>query len=52
MLPDSLFDHIVACTNNRARVYFDTISLSSQNQQTWKLVDCFHVSRYIRNLDL
>ena len=43
MLPDSLFDHIVTCTNSRARVYFNKISLSSssQSQEKWKLVRLF-----------
>jgi hypothetical protein len=41
MLPDSLFDHIVTCTNTRARVYFDNMLSSSQSQETWKLVILF-----------
>ncbi|CAF1555641.1 unnamed protein product [Rotaria magnacalcarata] len=38
MLPDSLFDHIVVCTNSRARAHFNNILSSSQSQETWKLV--------------
>ncbi len=41
MLPDSLFDHIVMCTNTRARVHFDSILSSSQNQATWEPVRQF-----------
>ena len=39
MLSDSLFDHIVMCTNTGARVYFDHILSSSESQDTWKPVD-------------
>ena len=38
MLPNSLFDHIVMCTNTRARVYFDHILPSSESEDTWKPV--------------
>lgn len=38
MIPDFLFDYIVMCTNTRARLYFDNISSSSGNQQSWKPV--------------
>lgn len=38
MLPDSLFDHLVTCTNARARVYFDHKSTLSSSQITWKTV--------------
>jgi hypothetical protein len=41
MLPDSLFDHIVTCTNTRVRIYFNSISSSSQSQERWKLVRLF-----------
>lgn len=48
MLPDSLFDHIVMCTNTRARVYFHSILPSSQSQNTWKSVRLF--SRFLTYL--
>lgn len=38
MLPDPLFDHLVTCTNARARVYFDYKSTLSSLQITWKPV--------------
>ncbi len=44
MLPDSLFDYILMCTNTRARVYFHNISSSSSDQEAWKPV------RFIKNI--
>lgn len=41
LLPDSLFDHLVKCTNTRARVYFEHKSVSSPSQKTWKSVRFF-----------
>ena len=41
MLPDSLFDHIVMCTNTRARIYFESTVPSSQHQEKWKPVRFF-----------
>lgn len=38
MLPDSLFDHLVTCTNTRARAYFDHKNTASPVQKTWKPV--------------
>ncbi|CAF4843552.1 unnamed protein product, partial [Rotaria magnacalcarata] len=47
MLPDSLFDHIVMCTNTRARVYFDSISSTSDIQTTWKLVTRDEMKKFV-----
>lgn len=42
MLPDSLFDYIVMCTNTRACLYFNSVSSSSSGfQQAWKFVELF-----------
>ena len=45
MLPDSLFDYIVMCTNTRARVYFDGTVSSSQSREAWKSVSLFQGDR-------
>lgn len=41
MLPDSLYDHIVICTNTRARVHFSNTVPSSQSKESWKPVRLF-----------
>ena len=38
MLSDLLFDHLVTCTNARARAYFDQKNTASPVQKTWKAV--------------
>ena len=48
MLPDSLFDHIVTRTNNRARVYFSNTSSSSQSQEMWKHVRPLNVFQSVQ----
>jgi hypothetical protein len=41
MLPDSLYDYILTCTNTRARIHYDSIPLSPQYQEKWKAVRLF-----------
>ena len=48
MLPDSLYDYIVTCTNTRACIYYDTNPLSPQSKEKWKFVRLF--STYLHNL--
>ena len=48
MSSDSLFDHIVACTNNRALVYFSNTSSSSQSQEMWKHVRPLNVFQSVQ----
>jgi hypothetical protein len=36
MLPDELFDHIVMCTNTRARVHFQSSAATPNGRNKWK----------------
>ncbi|CAF1095126.1 unnamed protein product [Rotaria sp. Silwood1] len=46
MLPDSLFDYIVICTNTRAHLHFGTPISSSESKESWKPVTREEIKKF------